>query len=703
MALMTKIRNNLAKLFAVLAVFFILYIFFEWGLDLTGRKDRGFTKGVEFAEINGKEITYKEFSDRVHNYIENWKNQNNKQDVDEQTELQIRSQVWNELVETILMQQEMDRLNIKVTDQEIRDFLLGPNPPEFLAQQFRDSLGVFHRDMYISAITDPRNKEILINVEEMVRKQLAYAKLQRLILATAQVSESELKQSFIENNITLKADYIFFNVYRMVPDSAVTITEEEIRNYYDSHPENFRAKPARRVKYVSFSQKPSSNDTLAVEKDAEKFLQQVKSGSASFEDLVNTYSEIPSPDVFFKHGELGPSKENAIFSARKGEIVGPIKDYDGIHLIKIVDEKRGQKEHVRVRHILLRFIPGPDSLKVLKRIQELYAKARSGRDFAQLARENSQDYATAWRGGEIGWISKEGWEKPLTNAAFKARKGEIVGPIRGTQGWHIINVIDKDNRELKILDLALKIRPSLETIEKANEQAQEFAILAKEEGFEKAAENSKLEVKESGEFNKGGYIPGIGVNEALMSFAWNNKLDAISEPIRLKDEIIVAKLSKIRDENIRPFDEIKSAAQAMAIKDKKMVLLKEKVEAFYKALTPNTDIVLAAKSIPNVHVQQAVTFKPSETIPGLGRDMRFVGAVLSLQSGQLSKPVEGENGYYIIKLISKTDFDSLKFDAERDLLMNRRLQEKRQKVFSEWQRTLREEADIVDNREQYFR
>ena len=66
-----------------------------------------------------------------------------------------------------------------------------------------------------------------------------------------------------------------------------------------------------------------------------------------FTELVKTYSEIPSAEAFFKHGELSQKKENAIFSAKKGDIIGPINDNDGIHIIKILDQRQGTTEFVK--------------------------------------------------------------------------------------------------------------------------------------------------------------------------------------------------------------------------------------------------------------------------------------------------------------------------------------------------------------------
>jgi hypothetical protein len=74
-----------------------------------------------------------------------------------------------------------------------------------------------------------------------------------------------------------------------------------------------------------------------------------------------------------------------------------------------------------------------------------------------------------------------------------------------------------------------------------------------------------------------------------------------------------------------------------------------------------------------------------------------------LKQGELSKPFEGNRGYYIIQLLSKAPFDSVKYSSERESLSAQLLQEKRNRALSDWHTTLREKADIVDHRDKFFR
>jgi peptidyl-prolyl cis-trans isomerase D len=703
MAVLSDIREKSPKfIIAGAAVIFIFLIIFDWGFDISGRKGRGSGKREVLGSVNGNEVSHKMFSELVRRTTENQKKQQNSE-VDAETERQIRSQVWSQMVDELLFEQEIDRLGITVSDQEIRDIIMGPNPPEYLMQQFKDSTGTFHRDAYQSAMMEPQNKQALIQVEEGIRQEQKRRKLQSLLMATTIVSESEVKQRFIDNNVTMNANYALFDINRLVPDSAVTVTDDDLKNQYESHPADFQAKATRKVKYVSFSQNASSEDSAAVEQDIKSYLDQAKSGIMDFAELAKTYSEIPVTDVFFKHGELSRQKEDVIFSARKGDIIGPVKDFDGIHLIKILDQRQGKSECVKVSHILLNLVSGPDSVKVIQRARALFAQARSGADFAKLARENSQDYGTAVRGGELGWAPKERYVKPFADAAFRTQVGDVVGPVRTQFGWHIIKVTGRDKREIKIIDLALKVKASGQTVETAFQNAQDFIYLANDEGFEKAAENSKYQILETPDFQKTGSIPGIGQNDAITNFAFTNKLGAISEPIYVRDGVIVIKVSSIREEGIRPLEEVKGALKSMAIKQKKMEKIREQVDVFYKTLAPSSDIIIVAQSNPNLIAQNTGVFKSADGPLGVGRDQKFIGITLSLKQGELSKPFEGNRGYYIVQLLSKTPFDSVKYSSERESLSGQLLQEKRNRALSDWHTALRENADIVDHRDKFFR
>ncbi len=700
MALMTDIRENLGKAFLVLiTIFFLLLIFLEWGMDLTGRKGGRTGTTDVVGVINGREISYKQFADVVRRSVENQKKQSG-QEVDEETERQVRSQVWNQLVEEALIEQEIDRLNITVSDQEIVDIVRGPNPPEMLVSQFKDSTGTFRRDAYDQAMSDPQNRDAWLQEEDMLRTEQRRKKLQSLLMASVRVSEGEVRERFIERNVSMDADFVLFDVNRMVPDSAVTVTDDDARKYYNSHPEEFKVKAGRKVQYVTFSSLASHEDSVGVREEMQRLLDQAKSG-LDFAELASTYSETPQSDAYFKHGELGREKEIPLFAAKKGEIVGPVAESDGLHLFKILDDRQGKDEFVKASHIILSHTPGPDSVKVIKKIRDIARRARAGEDFAKLARENGQD-GTAPNGGELGWNGKGAWVKPFEEAAFRGRVGEFVGPVRTQFGWHVIHITGKDKREIKVSRISMKIKASTKTTDGAAQRAQDFSFLANDEGFEKAGQNSQLHFQESPEFTKGAVVPGLGINDAVNNFAFKGAVGTVSEPISIANGVGVFRVSGIREEGVRPFEDVKTVARAGALKQKKMDRLRPRAEEFRASLTSASDFLAEGRKVSGVFAQKT-TFKLAEVPPGIGREPKFNGTAMALKPGEISSVVEGLRGFYVIKLNAKSEIDTVRYAVERVSLRDQLLNDKRSRFLNDWRTALRESATIEDHRDKFYR
>ena len=702
MPLMTQIRDNLTKAFAVFAVFFIVYIVLDWGMDITGRKGKGLVAKDVVGNVNGTKISFREFSELLKQQTDAYRKQTGSEP-DDETERQLRTQVWNMLVQQALVDKELNRLGISVTDDEIREILLGPNPPEMIAGQFRDSTGTFNRSAYEQAVMNPQNRAAVIQVEEQVRRQRRIEKLQSLLSAATRVSEGEVRQRFEDQSISMDAEYVLFDPNQFIADSSVQIGDDDLKKYYNANQEDYKVKPARKLKYAFFSLAPTSDDSAAVSTEMARFLEQAKTG-ANFVELAKTYSEVPVNDTtFFKHGDLGRQRETVAFSAHKGDLVGPVADYAGVHLMKILDERKGSAEFVRTSHILLNAVAGPDSVKQIEKAKSLLKRARSGESFGALARENSDDFGSKVMDGDLGWNGRGGWVKPFEQAAFGAKVGDIVGPIRTQFGWHIIKVTGKDNREIKVATLTMKVKSSSQSTDAANARAQDFAYLAKEEGFEKAAETSGYQLKETPEFVKGSVIPGVGQNETVMTFAFAKKLGALSDPIAVTGGVAVFKVSGVREEGVRALDEVKSMIRFQVVREKKMQMLKEQVDAFAKTLTANGDLAAAAGTMKNLADQKTGPFKAQDAPPGVGRDLAFVGHVSVLKPGEISKPFEGARGYYIVKLLSRSAFDSTQYVSTKNTMKEQILQEKRNRLFSDWLTALRDKADVEDNRDKFYR
>jgi parvulin-like peptidyl-prolyl isomerase len=690
-------RDNMPVILIALVIMFVLMIVFEWGMDYLGIKSgRHDYVGI----IDGKKITYQEFSELVKRDADNQKKQSG-QDPDDEAMKGIRDQIWNSLIASTLVNKETQRAGITVSDQELVDWVKGDNPPPFLMQQFEDSTGKFNRAAYDQTINDPKNREIMIQVETGLRQQRLSEKMQSLIFATVRVTPGEVEERFENQSTKLEAQYALFDPNRFFSDSAASITDDDLRKYYNENQEEFNAKASRKLKYVLFSDQPSAKDSQDVLVEANNILQQTKAG-IDFLELQKSYSETSTPPAYFKHGQLSQEKENAVFGATVGDVVGPVKDFTGYHVMKILEEKNGTDVFVHARHILLS-ANGGDESAVMKQANELIARARKGEDFASLARQYSTEPGAATSGGDLGWFGKGRMVKPFEDVALKGKPGQILGPVKTQFGIHIIKIEGRDSREVKFADIALPVKTSSQTKDDGFQRAQDFAYVAKDEKFEKDAEGFGLQVRETPAFPKGGMIPGIGLNESISKFAFEKDLGDISEAYQVNGGVAVFKISEVKKEGIRPFDEVKNSLQPRVVRKKKMAMMKGVVEKVRGSLNDSADLSLLTSSDPRISVQLTGQFSPTGTIPTIGRDNAFLGVAMTLPVQKISQPVEGERGYYLIKLLSKTPFDSTGFNAQKNILAAQMLQEKKQRIVNAWLERLKAKADIEDLRDTFYR
>lgn len=137
--------------------------------------------------------------------------------------------------------------------------------------------------------------------------------------------------------------------------------------------------------------------------------------------------------------------ENAAYNTPVGEISEPVRTSFGYHIVKVHDIRKNQGE-ILVAHIMKTFPKGmtPETKKMLKsEIDAIYTQLQNGADFAELAKQKSNDKPTAVKGGEMPWFSQGRIIPEFSNPAFAIKNiGDITEPVETKFGYHIIKKID---------------------------------------------------------------------------------------------------------------------------------------------------------------------------------------------------------------------------------------------------------------------
>lgn len=650
------------------------------------------------GSINGEEISYQEFQTAYERQRETQKQQTGNDIPEEQID-QFREQVWESMVTQKLIQQEVERLGITVSDQEVRDIILGDEPPQFLKQNFIDSLGRFNREMYEEAIFDPRNEQIISQAEEFVRQTRYSEKLQSMLEAGITVSEAEVKRKFIEQNTFMNAEYALFPT-TLFPDSVLNITEEDVKEFYNNNPDKFKIVAQRKLRYVLFRFEPSHADSQLVIKNLENVKQMAVDDTADFKYFIEIYSEAPYAIDTLSVNQLSNEAIQGLSSADNGDIVGPFPSKNGgfdlYHLLKTIPSS---EKFVRASHILISQM-GDDEAN-LAEANRIYEQLINGADFSEMAMTYSKDPGSAQNGGDLGYFGKGMMVKEFDEASFSGKVGEIQKPVKTSFGYHIILVTDVSTTKFVVEKIFNAVKESAATRDAKYTAAADFAYLAEKNGFEKEAELMNYTIQQSAGFTeKSASIPGLGANKRLINFAFENSINSISEVHKLPSGYIVAQLNEVITAGVEDFEKAKTKARPLLVVEKQF----EKSRALAEEVMnkAGNDINKVKEIDARVQVGNTGRFNSTMSIPTVGKDNAFIFTALQMEVDETSKPVKGLKGYYIIHLTEKTPFDSTAFEAQASTIRNNIYQEKKNSALNNWVNEIKAQADIVDKRYMFY-
>ncbi|EJA7828448.1 peptidylprolyl isomerase SurA [Salmonella enterica] len=216
---------------------------------------------------------------------------------------------------------------------------------------------------------------------------------------------------------------------------------------------------------IALPENPTSEQVNDAQRQAESIVEEARNG-ADFGKLAITYS---ADQQALKGGQMGWGRiqelpgifAQALSTAKKGHIVGPIRSGVGFHILK-VNDLRGQSQSISVtevhaRHILLKPSPIMNDQQARLKLEEIAADIKSGKTtFAAAAKEYSQDPGSANQGGDLGWATPDIFDPAFRDALTKLHKGQISAPVHSSFGWHLIELLD--TRKVDKTDAAQKDR-----------------------------------------------------------------------------------------------------------------------------------------------------------------------------------------------------------------------------------------------------
>ena len=601
---------------------------------LSLKTEMGFTgNDPRVGVIDGEKINYSEYYDEY----ERIKTQNNVQESDEQQSAMLANAVWQSLITRYVLTPGFDRMGLRVTDPERMAMVSGQRPSQAFYSAFADPrTGQYNVEavsqFLAQAETNSQAAQVWAQLNEQARLEREAQKFFGLVKGGVYVNSLEVAQGVEGANRTFSGKWAG-KKYSSVPDSLFTVSTGDLKNYYNSHKDQFKQTPSRTLSYVVFEVSPTDDDLLALEKKAAE----VGREFAAAEDVkafVRANRNGRIAESYVTAAQLTDEEGKALMD---GKMYGPVLKNNEWTMARVLSAKMAP-DSVGIRHIVL-----PYTQETLA--DSLLTALRKGGDFAAAAARYSVYDATAANGGEVGVMPFSAFTGEFAEALAGAKKGDIV-KIASGDAIQLMQVYraDKPTKHIQVASITYPLEASAATRRDIHNQAGSFMVNAKgsSEAFADAASEAAVTPRVATLAQGDRTIRGLEDSRDVARWAYGAETGDVSEIFTVGKDYVIAMLTGIDDHDYAPLEKVASQVRAQVLRDKKY-------DYIVKDLAGSTLAEQASSLGSEVDDFSGVTFG-SFYIDGIGMEPRLVGAIASSEQGVLSAPVKGMSGVYVFEV-----------------------------------------------------
>ncbi len=711
MAVIGKIRQKAGLLIGIVGFSLVAFIL---GDLLTSNRSFLSGSGTVVAEIGGKKVEVMDFENSVKKMEENYKLNTNTENIDQATVESLREQAWTQLLNDYIMNPQYEKTGIKISSEELFDMIQGKNPHPQIKQAFKDpKTGEFSPANVLQFLKNMDNdatgktRAQWVAFEKYIKEERVKEKYNDLIKNGLFTTTAEAKKMYEDQGKTANIRFIDFN-YTTVPDSTVVVDDNELKEYYNTHQNDFKQEASRKIEFVVFDVTASPDDRAAAYSSLQK-LNGPFSETTDDSLFASVNSDNKNEIKLYKQGMLPPAVDTVFFyGATPGITVGPYEENNTFKIAKLLEVKV-QPDSLKVSHALVSFAGAERAAPEVTRTKEqakvtadsLFAIIKKDpKRFNDIAKNVSDDKVAAEKEGDLEWITTESPMDPkFKEGAFSISKGEVT-VTESNFGYHIIKVTDQSApaRQVKVAIIDRRIEPGSKTYQTAFGKANEFAARNKTiDDFNKSVQEQGLNKRVADNLKEGDKaIPGLENPRPLIQWAYQQEKGAVSKPYDFGNKFVVGALTEVKEKGIAPFEQAKELVQGKVVTQKKAKMFIDKIEA--KRATAKTIEELAAALGVSVRNAERISFA-SSFVPNLGVEPAVVGNVFSMLVNQLSKSIEGTGGVFVIIVDNITE-PATPFEPKN--FQQQSVQQLQQRATYEVFNALKEKANVVDNRGKFY-
>ncbi|MGB9589753.1 MAG: peptidyl-prolyl cis-trans isomerase [Candidatus Hydrothermia bacterium] len=443
---MQKLRSNVGKVILwVMAFAFIAWIGFDLGADLVGTRIRKpWERGI-IAEVEGHEIPYDLYRARLEKTISDSLKARGVESLPREDEEAIAEQVWQDMLDDIRWEKVLRDRGLELEDETVLR-LLSQFPPKEITEDSSFWIdGRFSYERYLAAMGNPANLPYFKEYELQLRRSIPRHFMGLDMMSSVALSEREILYDYRLKNTKTHLIYVAVNAAAVIPNDQVSVSEDEIKAYYEKHKEDYKVGERATLLVVRITKAPSAQDTAAAREQILTALEEIKQGTP-FEEAVKYYTD--DPNGRDTGGDMGwvlpeaapPSVREALSGKGPGALVGPVQSPLGWHLFR-VDSVRG--DSMRLRQIIARIHISPETEEAMADEMRNFLELAEKAGFAEAAAELGMKVDTA-AGFELerGFIPIVGPDPVLIQTIRKAKAG-FTSPLIRKPGFYAAIHVDQ--------------------------------------------------------------------------------------------------------------------------------------------------------------------------------------------------------------------------------------------------------------------
>ena len=655
MAMIERIRNRQGLLMGVIGLGMLGFLVpFDAVMAMLGNSAGPSNAGV----IDGQEISLQDYRIMVQNRQVLFNYQDNKA---------AGNEVWGELIQTTMLEDELDAVGLSVCAEEFDDIRYGDYLSAFVKQSFygntitEDAKQNWQATFSQMFSGDPVKYDGYANAIVIKRK---FEKFESLVTSGIQSNSLEAKAEYNAGFAKVDFEYVLKR-YSSIGEDEVSVSDGDVEDYYDAHSDEakYAQRAGRDIEYLRIPISASAEDRAA----AQTALQSISASWAATDDDA-TFMEDAGYAGAYTQTDLKPSQfkneSNAkdLENAKTGQVVGPYFEGDFIRLDRVIARETVADSTVKCRHILLKAtdVKDADQMAALHaRADSLKRRLRAGDSFSDLVNKHTEDPGSKATGGEYEF-QRGRMVKSFEDFCFDNRVGAI-GTAETNYGLHLIEVLDQqwtaENVTLGRVSQSLEV--SGKAAKAAYDIASEFSFVNESsDAFRTAADEMGWAVVESrGIARTATAISGLQNAGEVIGWSFGAETDEVSNPFRVGDDYIVATLVRVKEAGTPPLEFVLDQMKAGALIEAKA--------AVYMAQMEGATLEEVAEAIgETVKVAAGISLKTPSIPAAGGAEPVIIGRASGLAVGDMSGPIQGLNGVWVIRgkaatqAPEKTDFTS---------------------------------------------